>query len=225
MKSKTQKKKRKIRYDRIIIFLIIIIFIVSCFAYLFNLKISNIYILNNNFLTDQQIIEIAGISDYPSTMQNMSFKIKQKLEDNIYIKSVKVYKKNLTEVYIEVEENRPLFYYEYNKKTILLDGKETNDTFIVPTVINYITDSYYDDFINEMGKLDISILSRISEIQFYPNEVDDNRFLLTMNDGNFVYVNISTFDKLNKYITILESLPNKNGILYLDYGNNFEIIE
>ena len=225
MKSKTQKKKRKIRYDRIIIFLIIIIFIVSCFAYLFNLKISNIYILNNNFLTDQQIIEIAGISDYPSTMQNMSFKIKQKLEDNIYIKSVKVYKKNLTEVYIEVEENRPLFYYEYNKKTILLDGKETNDTFIVPTVINYITDSYYDDFINEMGKLDISILSRISEIQFYPNEVDDNRFLLTMNDGNFIYVNISTFDKLNKYITILESLPNKNGILYLDYGNNFEIIE
>ena len=225
MKSKTQKKKRKIRYDRIIIFLIIIIFIVSCFAYLFNLKISNIYILNNNFLTDQQIIEIAGISDYPSTMQNMSFKIKQKLEDNIYIKSVKVYKKNLTEVYIEVEENRPLFYYKYNKKTILLDGKETNDTFIVPTVINYITDSYYDDFINEMGKLDISILSRISEIQFYPNEVDDNRFLLTMNDGNFVYVNISTFDKLNKYITILESLPNKNGILYLDYGNNFEIIE
>ena len=45
-----------------------------------------------------------------------------------------------------------------------------------------------------------------------------------MSDGNYVYVNIATFNKLNKYLTILQSLPDKNGILYLDYGNNFEII-
>lgn len=46
-----------------------------------------------------------------------------------------------------------------------------------------------------------------------------------MTDGNYVYVDIDTFDKINKYLSILESLPDKNGILYLDYGNNFEIIE
>ena len=86
-------------------------------------------------------------------------------------------------------------------------------------------DTYYDEFIKEMGNLDSSILNKISEIQFDPNDVDDNRFLLTMSDGNYVYVNISTFYKLNKYVSIRESLPDKNGILYLDYGNNFEIIE
>lgn len=225
MKSKTKKQKRKIRYDRIIIFLIIIVLIIGCFTYLFNLKISNIYILNNSFLNDQQIIEIAEISDYPSTLQNMSFQIEKRLESNIYIKEAKVTKKGLSRVYIEVEENRPLFYYEYNKKTILLDGQETNEKFIVPAVVNYITDSYYNAFIEQMSKLDVAILNRISEIQFSPNDVDDNRFLLTMNDGNYVYVNIDTFDKMNKYISILENLPNKNGILYLDYGNNFEIIE
>ena len=225
MKSKTKKQKRKIRYDRIIIFLIIVVLIIGCFTYLFNLKISNIYILNNSFLNDQQIIEIAEISDYPSTLQNMSFQIEKRLESNIYIKDAKVTKKGLSRVYIEVEENRPLFYYEYNKKTILLDGQETNEKFIVPTVVNYITDSYYNAFIEQMSKLDVTILNRISEIQFSPNDVDDNRFLLTMNDGNYVYVNIDTFDKMNKYISILENLPNKNGILYLDYGNNFEIIE
>ena len=225
MKSKTKKQKRKIRYDRIIIFLIIVVLIIGCFTYLFNLKISNIYILNNSFLNDQQIIEIAEISDYPSTLQNMSFQIEKRLESNIYIKDAKVTKKGLSRVYIEVEENRPLFYYEYNKKTILLDGQETNEKFIVPTVVNYITDSYYNAFIEQMSKLDVTILNKISEIQFSPNDVDDNRFLLTMNDGNYVYVNIDTFDKMNKYISILENLPNKNGILYLDYGNNFEIIE
>ena len=222
---KSKKKKRKVRYDRIIIFLGIIIFLVFSFTYVLNIKISNIYISGNEYLTDQQIIEIAGISDYPSTLQNLSLQIKERLKNDILIKDAKVVKKGFTQVYIEVEENRPLFYYEYNNKTILFDGKENSNKYNVPTVINYITDTYYDAFVTEMGKLDKQVLSRISEIQFYPNEVDDNRFLLTMNDGNYVYVNISTFNKLNKYITILESLPDKNGILYLDYGNNFEIIK
>lgn len=222
MKNKT--KKRKIRYDRIIIFLIILIIIFSFFSYFFNLKITNIYILNNNILSDQEIIEFAELSDYPSTFQNLSFQIENRIKNNIYVKDVNVTKKWFTQVHIDITENRPLFYYEYNKKTILSDKRETTDFHAVPTVINYITDSYYDKFIEEMNKLDESILSRISEIKFYPNEVDDNRFLLTMSDGNYVYVNISTFNKLNKYITILESLPKENGILYLDYGNNFEII-
>lgn len=223
MKNKT--KKRKIRYDRIIIFLIILIIIFSFFSYFFNLKITNIYILNNNILSDQEIIELAELIDYPSTFQNLSFQIENRIKNNIYVKDVNVTKKWFTQVYIDITENRPLFYYEYNKKTILSDKRETTDLHAVPTVINYITDSYYDKFIEEMNKLDESILSRISEIKFYPNEVDDNRFLLTMSDGNYVYVNISTFNKLNKYITILESLPKENGILYLDYGNNFEIID
>ena len=223
MKNKT--KKRKIRYDRIIIFLIILIIIFSFFSYFFNLKITNIYILNNNMLSDQEIIELAKLSDYPGTFQNLSFQIENRIKNNIYVKDVNVKKKWFTQVYIDITENRPLFYYEYNKKTILSDKRETTDLHAVPTVINYITDSYYDKFIEEMNKLDESILSRISEIKFYPNEVDDNRFLLTMSDGNYVYVNISTFNKLNKYITILESLPKENGILYLDYGNNFEIID
>ena len=222
---KSKKKKRKIRYDRILIFLVIVIFIVISFTFLFNLKISNIYILNNSFLTDQEIIEMAGISDYPETLKNLSVQIEERLKNNIYIKEAKVYKKGLTKVYIDVVENKPLFYYESSKKTILTDGRETDEKFVVPTVINYITDNYYDAFINEMANIDENILKRISEIQFSPNDVDDNRFLLTMIDGNYVYVNISTFNKLNKYISIIEELPNKNGILYLDYGNNFEIIE
>ncbi len=222
---KSKKKKRKIRYDRILIFLVIVIFIVISFTFLFNLKISNIYILNNSFLTDQEIIEMAGISDYPETLKNLSVQIEDRLKNNIYIKEAKVYKKGLTKVYIDVVENKPLFYYESSKKTILTDGRETDEKFVVPTVINYITDNYYDAFINEMANIDENILKRISEIQFSPNDVDDNRFLLTMTDGNYVYVNISTFNKLNKYISIIEELPNKNGILYLDYGNNFEIIE
>lgn len=223
--QKKNSKKRKIRYDRILIALVIVLIIAGFFAFLFSLKITNIVIKNNSYLTDQEIIELAGISDYPESLANSSTQIEQRLKTNDLIKDVKVTKKFLTQVYIEVEENRPLFYYNHNNKTVLLDGTNIDETYPVPTVLNYITDTYYDEFIKEMGNLDSSILNKISEIQFDPNDVDDNRFLLTMSDGNYVYVNISTFYKLNKYVSIRESLPDKNGILYLDYGNNFEIIE
>ena len=224
-KNKLKKQKRKIRYDRILIFLAIVLIIVGFFTFLFNLKITNIVIKNNNYLTDQEIIELGQISDYPKSLANSSSEIANRIKQNVLIKDVKVTKKFLTKVYIEVVENKPLFYYNHTNQTILLDGTSISSKYPVPTVLNYITDTYYDEFIKEMGNLDNSILNKISEIQFDPNEVDDNRFLLTMSDGNYVYVNISTFYKLNKYISIKENLPDKNGILYLDYGNNFEIIE
>ncbi len=224
-KVKGKKTKRKVRYDRILIFLGIVLMLVISLIFLFNLKITNIYIKNNHYLKDQQIIEIARLSDYPISIFNSSSKIEERLTSDTFIKSAKVTKKWLTNVYIEIEENRPLFYYDYDGKTVLLDGTKVDSKYPVPTVLNYITDTYYKAFVEKMGTLDENILTRISEIEFKPNNVDDNRFLFSMSDGNYVYVNIETFDKLNKYLSILEGLPNKNGILYLDYGNNFEIIE
>ena len=44
-----------------------------------------------------------------------------------------------------------------------------------------------------------------------------------MNDGNQVYITINRLNLLNKYIDIVKKLDNKNGILYLDSGNYFEI--
>lgn len=220
-----KKKKRIIRFDKIFTFLFVIFILIFIINTMLNIKISNIYISGNNYLSNQEIIEIAKIENYPSTLKNFSSKIKQRLENNSYIKEAKVTKKWFKEVYIKVTENRPLFYYASSNKTILLDGTSTDKIFSVPTVLNYITDSYYNQFITKMGNIDLEILKRISEIKFLPNDVDDNRFLLTMTDGNYVYVDIDTFDKINKYLSILESLPDKNGILYLDYGNNFEIIE
>lgn len=223
--KREENSKRKIRYDRIIIFLVAIFLIVMGINYVFNIRISNIYVLNNEMFNDQYILEQALVSDYPSTLKNSSNKIKKRLEENIYIESVKVYKNKFTHLYIEITENKPVFYYEYNNQTVLANGKTTNDKFNVPTVVNYITDGYFEAFVKKMASLDRDILTRISEIKFCPNEVDDNRFLFLMTDGNYVYININTFDKLNKYISIKESLPEETGILYLDYGNNFEILK
>lgn len=224
MKNTKRKKKMKLRFDRLLIFLFCVILFIIILILLFNVKIRNIYVSGNFYLTEQYIIDEALISDYPSSIKNLSFQIERRLENNPMILKAKVSKKGLKKVYIEIIENRPLFYYLDSNKTIHYNKMESDFKYAVPTVLNYITDSYYDEFIDKMRNLDTNIINRISEIKFYPNEVDDNRFLLHMSDGNYIYVNLNTFDKLNKYLSILQNLPNKKGILYLDYGNNFEII-
>lgn len=227
MKKQVRKKKKRIRlrYGAILVFAL---FIYTCYyliASIFNLSITNIYVLKNELLTDQEIIEMADIDDYPSTFKNSSKKLEKRLEESLYIEDAKVYKKGFTQVYIEITENYPIFYYDSTMSTILKDGESVTDEFIVPTLVNYVPDTLYNGFVSNMSKLDKNILSKISEIKYDPNEVDDERFLLYMNDNNLVYLTLSKFSNINSYLDIVVNFEGKKGILYLDSGNYFEIIE
>lgn len=223
--KRSKHKKIKIKYKRVLLVLSTVLIIVIGIICVSNLRITNIYVYNNNYFKDQEIIEMAFISDYPKTLSNSSLKIKENLENNIYINRAKIKKEFLTQVYIEVEENYPLFFYKPDDKTILLDGEKIDKINGIPTVINYIPNLKYQEFIEKMGLLDEDIISRISEIKYDPSDYDDERFLLYMKDGNYVYINLYKFHNLNKYIDIVKNFGNKKGIVYLDSGNYFEIIE
>ena len=218
-----KRKKRKIKKKSIIILLVFITFILLTISFMTDIKINNVIVKGNVLFSDYEIIKKAGLDDYPSSLKYSSFKIKNVLEKDIYIKSVKVYKTWIDKVTIEVEENLPLFYYLPSKKTILADKKETDDNFPVPTVINYVPDKIYSSLLLEIFDTNYDIIKRISEIKYDPNEVDDERFLLTMNDGNYVYITLEKFNKLNKYLEIIKSFDNKKGTLYLDSGEYFEV--
>lgn len=223
--KKKKTKKYRIKYQNLVVFLLVVYILYVGVDSFLKQRITNIYITNNNFLSDEEIIEIARLSDYPVTSINSSRAIKERLEENIYINSAKVYKKNRKEVYIEVEENRPIFYKASLNKTVLLNGKEVEDCLDAPVLINYVPDTIYTDFLNKMRKVDIDILKRISEIEYNPNNVDSERFLLTMNDNNYVYLTLYKFESINSYIDIVKNLENKKGILYLDSGEYFKIME
>ena len=92
----------------------------------------------------------------------------------------------------------------------------------MPVVINDIPDDIYDKFVSAMRAVDLDVLERISEIKYDSNGIDDERFYLTMNDGIYVYLTLSKFDKINDYETIVSTLGDKKGILYLDSGEYFE---
>lgn len=225
-KNRKKIKKRKLKVKRFVVFLIILFLLVVLFYKIFTVNITNIYIKGNDYLTDQEIIDISKISDYPKSIKNLSYTIKNRLEKNIYILSAKVYKRGFfNRVYIEIEENYPLFFYQVENKTVLYNDKEVSDKLSVPVVINKVPDTVYEKFKEKIKKIDKNILNRISEIEYKPNEVDQERFFLLMNDGNYVYITLKKFSTLNKYLDVIKSFDNKLGILYLDSGEYFDIFD
>lgn len=223
-KKKNKKKKHKIKfkYKNIIIFLIIIVLICFFVFNLLYLNLSTTYISGNKILSDDQIIKIAKISKKQS--ENSIIRIKNELEKNDYILSVSITKTNFfRNTNIKIKENIPLFIYD--GKTVLKSGTVIDKKYNVPVVINKIDEGIYSKFLNSMSKVNKNILVHISEIKYDPNDVDKNRFLLSMNDGNYVYVTLTTFTNINEYLKIIKNFENKKGILYLDSGKYFKAIE
>ena len=225
-KSKKVVKKRKFKKKPILIFFIIVFMFVLAFYYLFQIRITNIYIIDNEDISDFEIIKLAKLDGYPNSMKNSCSIIKQRLEKSKYIKSANCKKKEfLKEVYIYIEENKPLFYYQLKNKVVLRDGQEVDDDYNIPTVTNEIDNDLYQEFLEKMATIDKSIMLKISEIKYDPNDIDKMRFYLTMNDGNYVYLTLNKFEKINNYLEIVKTFDKEKGTLYLDSGEYFEIFK
>ncbi len=221
-----KKKKKKMKKDFIKFCLIILIlFGISTLVYYgIGPNIKNIYVLNNNYLSDQEIIDLAGLNTYPNFYTTSSSSIKKKLKSNILVKDVKIKKRLFNKIYIYVDEYEVLFYNQNTSKYVLENKKEVLlDGIVVPTLINYVPDTKYNTFINKYILLDDKVKQKISEIKYDPNTIDEDRFFLYMNDGNYVYITLTKMELLNKYNEAITKVEGKKGTLYLDSGNYFEI--
>ena len=73
---------------------------------------------------------------------------------------------------------------------------------------------------NRLSEITTKIIN-ISAVCYYPNNVDEERFLFTMSDGNYVYITPSRMNLINRYLDIVVEVDGKKGTLYLDYGDHF----
>ncbi|MBQ7140112.1 MAG: FtsQ-type POTRA domain-containing protein [Bacilli bacterium] len=233
MATTVKVKKKRLKIKTIIMFLLIIVLIVYLFFFIFsgliNTKIKNIYIIGNDILKDDEIITLAKIENYPKILSITSNEMERRIKTNPYIKSVDVKKKFGSQVYVYIEEYLPLFYNITNNKLVLENEKQVllEETFNdIPILINFVTDeNVYKRLMDKFVKINDDIKQKISEIKYDPNEVDKERFLFTMNDGNYVYITLAKINEINYYMDILPTLENKKGILYLDSGKYFQIFE
>lgn len=220
-------KRKKLRVFRLLL-LLFVIAIISFFVYLYvTTNTQNIIIKGNNYISDEEVLQETDLKNYPSFILTMPSKIQKKLTKNQYIKSVKVRRKFYHTFEITIKEYDVLFKNDTLNKYVLDNKQEiTSDLeFRVPRLVNYTPDKKYSSLIENMKSVDKSILGKISEISYQPNEFDKDRFLLLMDDGNSVYLTLTKFEMINYYNEVLGQLEGRRGILYLDSGNHFKIME
>ena len=223
-------KKRRIK---LLPFLIVLL----CFGglsfgvyLLLHMPIKNLIVENTNYLNDDYILELAGVVDYPSFYLLSTGNIEARLEESPYIHKATVTREIFFVLVIYIEENKPLFINNTNHTVVFSDEEEVSvmqeiDLFRIPRLINYVPDNKYQTFVKSMSKVKKDILGKVSDIEYQPNDYDKDRFLLYMDDGNMVYLTLTKFEMLNYYNDVLSQLENKKGILYLDNGNHFQIME
>ncbi len=218
-------KKKKINFFKVFIFILILFLLGIIIWYLLNVRTKNIVILNNNYYSDEEIIEQAGIEKYPDFILLNRSKIRNKLKKLDLVEDAKINKKRGFILEIEVKEKKILYLKRSTNEYILSDKTSISLDNIkgVPTLINFLEEDTENKFIESFSKIDANIISLISEIEYSKTSYDSERFLLYMNDGNEVYATISKLDKLNKYESIVTKLNGKRGILYLDSGNYLEV--
>ena len=194
-----KKVKHKLNKKALLVILLALYLIIMTFYYVFTMPIKSILINGNTLVSDSDIIKAANIGNYPSI-----FKVSSKSIIN------NVNKLNNT-------------YVLSNKEEINCSEVELNG---IPTLVNYVPSDIYEDLIEKLSEIDSDIISSISEIEYNPDikdevTINEGRFILRMNDGNHIYIDIVNFENLNKYKIIYSSLDEK-GVLHLDvvYSEN-----
>lgn len=228
-KTKTKKvKRKKLRLGRVFVFVCLIILIVFGVKNIDKLKARNIVVSGNKYVKTSEIINLGGLEASTSYINPKTKKICSNIKQNKLIKSCKFKRTKDLNLVLEVEEDTPLFYYSHEDKLMLKSKKLVNikNTFGVPNLINYVPKDVLDEFTAKFGELKTTLVKNISEIEYTPSKnkkdevIDDKRFMLTMNDGNTIYINNKNLKILNKYDKIYASINHAHGIFNFDCDYN-----
>ena len=223
--KKTKKKKRRLRVGRLILLLLIIGAIsFSCYKFI-DVPIRSIEVTGNEILSDSEIIKTASLDNDPSFFSVISMLVKNKLKENPYIKDAKV-SKGFLSIKIKVKEKKVLYIKKDTGEKVMIDSVSKDEKEVcAPFLTNEVPAKKQFRFIRAMNKLNKSIICQMSEIKYEPNDIDSDRYYVYMNDGNSVYLTLTKFRMINYYNDVLPQLDGKKGILYLDSGNHFQIME
>jgi len=232
MAKKRKKKRIRIKKKPIILFLLIIIVAIGFCYYLINIPMNRIIIEGNRYLSEYDIITKLEIKDYPNLYQLKLKDLKNKLMEESSVTKVNISRTLSGKLIIKLEESRVLFYNRYSDTVVYASKVETKDTkhiLGIPILVNNVPKNEYQQLIEELAKVNESTLSLISEIEYNPwktenTVVDNTRFLLRMNDGNQVHINLINIEKLNTYISKYATIEEgQKGTIYFDssFGEGF----
>ncbi len=225
MKTKNVKKKN-VNMGKILV-LILVIYIIGCLGiYVYSEPVRHFEIIGNEYIKDVDILRSLGLDTYPSYVSINTKKMSEKLESNSFIKTAKVsYGLHFT-IRIEIEENKPMFIVKESNEVCLSDGTlvaNANSFVGLPTLLNNTPTTNMKVLASNLSQVDKGILGMINDIEYRPSYnqqnkvIDENRFLLSMNDKNLVYITAKNAKVLNSYLEIIAANKlTSTGTFYMD---------
>lgn len=226
-------KKKKLNYRKLMILILFVYLIGYSTYYIFKEPIRNIIITGNVYVKDYEIIETSKIKDYPSIFSINTSIMKKNIKKNPLISDVTIKRDLKFRLKINIVEESIIMLKSTDKKLVLSNGKTIDNNYLyngVPTLINAAPEAIIKNLAKNLGNVDLGIISLISEIEYSPTKneegviIDEERFILYMNDGNTVYTNVEKCNTLTHYREIYASLGDQKGILNLDSGNSENFI-
>lgn len=227
-------KKKRFNVARTLVF-VLFIYIIVCFCmYVYKEPVRHYFITGNSLVSDVEILRMLELDDYPSYVSINTSSLEKKLMEHQFIKSAKVSYGLNFKIKISVEEKIPVYIVKSSNKVVLSDGTQidrTNEFVGLPILLNYTPEDIMKLLAEGLSQVDEGIRYMISEIEYAPTYdakgkvIDPERFLLSMNDKNMVYISVKkgkTSNKttvLNEYLNIISNYKiTRNGTLFLD-GN------
>ena len=164
--GKKKKRRKRLKIKSVLIFLLFILVIIGFFFALSLIKVRTYYVYDNNYLKDDEILNILKL-DKNSSFITINTPFERSLaKKSKLIKDVKIKRTLDFEIKIYIKEYNVMFYDSINKKTILENNEEVD--YIdnnAPILINEISDkTIYEKLVKKMGKVNKNSLNMISEI-------------------------------------------------------------
>ncbi|MBQ1521707.1 MAG: FtsQ-type POTRA domain-containing protein [Erysipelotrichaceae bacterium] len=194
-------------------------------------NVRSVKILNNNYLSDEYIQELTGISTKSEYVLLFPGLKAYKASRSPLINNVKITRGPSKTVIIDVEEN-PIMGYRFkdNMELVLGDGsiikfdqKYVKGITILPLFMN-VKDEKVAQVATQMNRLDFDTVSRIAEVRDFSMSYDSDMVKFVMDDGYEVYTSLDGIPLLVNYLDIITTTTSPNRCVYLDYDHNNAIV-
>lgn len=229
----TLRERRRKRTNKKFIILSVLFFIIllvlvysqSPYSDVKKLEITGASLVDKGYYSDKSKIAI-GESMW-SFSEN---EIEQRLEKDDWVKKVKVERKLLTTVNVEIEEwkkvaftNEEGTFYPVLENGSVYSEASRDGRLDAPVFMQFEDKNVRKRLVKELAKLNPEVLALISQINAAPTDSDPNTIRLYMNDGFEVRAIISTLvSKLNYYPSIVAQIPDgEKGIIDLEVGSYY----
>ena len=231
-KLKQARKKKANR--RLIFYLSIFFFLLAIIVYLQSplSHIKTISLNGNVFLTDDEALEISGLSTKTNIWTISTGEIEEAFQKKPVVESVKVKRKLPWTVEISIAEYKRVGYIREKDRyypiiengTVLTNHAGKTISGDAPLILDFTEEAYLNRMTEELSKLSKGILNMISEVYWAPEEKNKNKIKLYMNDGLIVSSTVRDFaEKMKIYPSIAAQLePGSKGIVHIGVGAYFE---